>query len=402
MKEIPLTQGYVAIVDDQDFEVVNRHNWHARRNGNTAYAITNIGKGAARTSMFMHRLILGLSDPKVIVDHKNGCGVDNRRENIRICTPAENARNTRHFRGESLYKGVKRGSSKRRWLARIMVNGERIDLGYFDTEEQAALAYNMAAKLYFGEFACLNDVPPGTKMPDEYGRSARSNNKAGYRGVHRDGVGGKPWVAAITVKGCEITIGRFKTPEEAARAHDFVALKLKGEKAKLNFRDSVNMTEADAPKYKAEPLGACGYFGVYKDCKHYAAYISIDAKRVRIGVFRTAEDAARARDAAIVKHYGDGARLNFPGEQPIEVQPLDIKPKFTTDYLGVYARRDGRKFFVNFTVKGKQIYLGHFDTVEEAARARDAKVKELGLTVRLNFPDWRRANPATPPATDRQ
>ncbi|MGB9151637.1 MAG: HNH endonuclease [Alphaproteobacteria bacterium] len=105
----------------------------------------------------MHRLILGLSagDPRQI-DHINGDTLDNRDENIRICSAAENARNRGKNRNKIGYKGVKRAHKSARFTATIYVEGKNIHLGTRDTAEEAALLYDEAAIHHFGEFAHPN------------------------------------------------------------------------------------------------------------------------------------------------------------------------------------------------------------------------------------------------------
>ena len=149
--------------DDQDEAIVSRHMWHlVPSKGNTYYTHTNMRIDDKRTKFYLHRLILGLTNPKIMVDHKNHNGLDNRRENLRVCNGSQNHGNEQigkgyssRYKGVSLYKGPH--SHLRPWVARIQINKKRIYLGVFSTEEEAAQAYNTAALQYFGEFAFLND-----------------------------------------------------------------------------------------------------------------------------------------------------------------------------------------------------------------------------------------------------
>jgi len=159
MKLIPLTKGYEAIVDDEDFEELSRHKWHAKVHGRpgAVYAARYFHRNGKGITERMHRRIMqparGLD-----VDHVNGNGLDNRRSNLRVCTRSENCANSNgHSDRASRFKGVVAVHGGV-WRAKIEVNYRNIHLGRFATEEEAALAYNAAAVEHFGEFARLNEV----------------------------------------------------------------------------------------------------------------------------------------------------------------------------------------------------------------------------------------------------
>ena len=107
-----------------------------------------------------HRVIVGVTHPRVYVDHINHDGLDNRRVNLRVCSQAENQRNKVSKGGSSTYLGVSfqksRPNLRRRWRAKIEHKGKAIELGYFASEEEAARARDIAAQELFGEFANLN------------------------------------------------------------------------------------------------------------------------------------------------------------------------------------------------------------------------------------------------------
>jgi hypothetical protein len=159
MKTIPLSQGLVAIVDDDDFESLSAHRWYAHcPNGATWYAVRNGKVGEHRKRFYMHRVVL--SAPKgAIVDHIDGNGLRNTKSNLRICTYSENARNRIGVKtNPSGFKGVKRKPHlrKRPWVASIQTNKKVVHLGCFATPEEAARAYDEAALLFHGPFARLN------------------------------------------------------------------------------------------------------------------------------------------------------------------------------------------------------------------------------------------------------
>lgn len=156
-KEIPLTQGKVALVDDEDYESVNQYKWYANNDGKTFYARRNIPKGPRRQeTILLHRVILDA--PKdMTVDHINGDGLDCRRENLRLATKMENNHNHRHkSNNKSGYTGVFFRKDIEKWAASIGVENRRIHLGMFSSPEEAAYAYDKAAKVYYGEFARFN------------------------------------------------------------------------------------------------------------------------------------------------------------------------------------------------------------------------------------------------------
>lgn len=153
MKEIQLTRGYVALVDDEDFERVNAIKWHAQPNhAGIVYASANI----RHTRLKMHRFILGTHDG-LQVDHIDGDGLNNRRSNLRECLTIHNNWNTRKWRnGKSQFKGAWYDKRDEVWRSGIMCNGKKLYLGTFHNELDAARAYDWAASKLFGQFARLN------------------------------------------------------------------------------------------------------------------------------------------------------------------------------------------------------------------------------------------------------
>ncbi len=156
MKTITLTQGLIAFVDDEDYKELTVHKWRViwQPRQQAFSAVRADGRQIIR----MHRQIME-AQPGQDVDHINHNTLDNRRENLRICTHAENMRNMRNQRlrnGTSIYKGVSWYKQSCKWRAKITMKGHQYHLGHFTNEYDAALAYDTAARKMFGEFALTN------------------------------------------------------------------------------------------------------------------------------------------------------------------------------------------------------------------------------------------------------
>jgi hypothetical protein len=164
MKLIPVGKKIrkFAMVDDEDFEELNKYKWSlGGGKPNRRYVERTEYKNGKKCNIYMHRQILGLKKTEHWCDHKNGNTLDNRRENIRKCTPSQNRANTKMpsnnttgARGVSFFKNL----LQKPWRSRIDINHKRLELGYFKTKEEAAKQYNKFAKEYFGEFARLNTM----------------------------------------------------------------------------------------------------------------------------------------------------------------------------------------------------------------------------------------------------
>lgn len=150
---IPLTKGYEAIIDAADVSLVERWNWAARVKPNAVYAFRTSQRNGKKSDIKLHRFILS-APADLDVDHINGNGLDNRRENIRLATPSENMRNRGpNCRNTSGFKGVSFHKLTAKWESRIWSEGKQVVLGYFDTPELAHDAYVEAARRYHGAFA---------------------------------------------------------------------------------------------------------------------------------------------------------------------------------------------------------------------------------------------------------
>lgn len=182
MKQIPVSGGRAfALVDDEDYDALAGYTWSL--NGGRQYNLKHVQrhgqKGDPTSKVYMHRAILDVGHG-VHIDHVNGNPLDNRRENLRACTPSLNGANRKAPRmpKTSKYRGVSVAAKKARvknprfpvWVAQIKVkNLGGIHLGSHRSEEAAARAYDAAARIHFGEFARLNFPEPGERSALEVG-----------------------------------------------------------------------------------------------------------------------------------------------------------------------------------------------------------------------------------------
>jgi len=158
MKEIKLTQGKVALVDDEDYEYLNQWKWIANKSytREVHYVVRNKKIDGKWKQVRMHRLIM-YAPKGMHVDHKDRNGLNNQRSNLRICSNIQNCYNRGANKGgSSKYKGVCFCNTHRRWRARLMINGNAKMLGYFKTELEAGIIINIAARKYHGEFSRPN------------------------------------------------------------------------------------------------------------------------------------------------------------------------------------------------------------------------------------------------------
>jgi hypothetical protein len=161
MKTIQLTKGYTALVDDEDYESVSALKWQADVKPKTVYAIRATRKDdGTKTTQYLHRFIMGVTDRKLDVDHEDHNGLNCQRNNLRIATRSQNNANVHKRKGtSSQFKGVTWDKLKSKWQSRFRAGGQRKSLGYFNDEVQAAVAYDLAARERFGEFASCNFPP---------------------------------------------------------------------------------------------------------------------------------------------------------------------------------------------------------------------------------------------------
>lgn len=155
MKEIILTKGNVAIVDDEDYDEISKYKW---RTQGDSYAARDEWEFGVRKQIYMHREVMEAKD-KEVVDHINHNTLDNRRENLRVCAQVLNMANARiRSDNTSGYKGVTWYKRDKKWKAQLQYKGKNINLGTFESRHDAAKMYNFWAYDLFGEYALLNKI----------------------------------------------------------------------------------------------------------------------------------------------------------------------------------------------------------------------------------------------------
>ena len=151
-KLIYLTKGKVTVVDEDDYEELSKYKWYYHK----GYAVRMLppDEDKKRKMLFMHIQIIGKVDG-LQTDHINRDGLDNRKDNLRHATASQNQWNQGPRKGTSKYKGVSWSKIENQWCSQIQAN-KKIIIGYFDSETDAAKAYDEKSKELFGDFAYLN------------------------------------------------------------------------------------------------------------------------------------------------------------------------------------------------------------------------------------------------------
>lgn len=161
MKKIPLTQGKFALVDDEDYEAISKYKWRllSQPGKNTCYAVRTKWRPETKDcrDQRMHRQLLGITDSKTFVDHKDGNGLNNQKNNLRICTASQNLANARVSKSNSSgLKGVSWHKAAKKWQAYISFDKKRIHIGLFENINDAGAAYDKKAVQIYGAFAKTN------------------------------------------------------------------------------------------------------------------------------------------------------------------------------------------------------------------------------------------------------
>ncbi len=154
---VVLTRWHVAFFSPDDLEKVSGGVWYSDHRRDATYAARLTQTKNFRTKIYLHRLITGATKG-VTTDHIDGDGLNNRRENLRVCSNIENCRSRHKARGRSKFKGVLWNRQNQKWKANITIDSRLKHLGFFDDDVLAARAYDRAVQVYFGEFCMTNEA----------------------------------------------------------------------------------------------------------------------------------------------------------------------------------------------------------------------------------------------------
>lgn len=239
----------MALVDDSDYDYLMQWEWFAFKPRNYHYAEAKID-GKLQS---MHRFIMQ-PPPGVMVDHRNGVGLDNRRENLRLCNMSQNGANrTKRCDVTSEYLGVIKEQRRKKnadgsfheWItyrSELRSGDKAVYIGSYKIEEEAAMAYDITALKYHGEFASLNFPEKRDEYlqhGEEFLRDRVRKKGSMYRGVRWRAARNR-WIVYAFCNKTLYRVGSFIDEIEAAEAYDIKALSLWGDKAPLNFPEKIN------------------------------------------------------------------------------------------------------------------------------------------------------------------
>jgi len=226
--------GFKVLIDEDDYAAVSKYTWHVMKHKAEKEKLYYFSAGMKDpdtgdwVSIFLHRFVMGCKRGDGFkIDHKNHNTLDCRKENLRICTTAQNAQNTRVYRlKKDGFKGVRMDPKSGHWIARIQSpEGQRIMLGTYPTAEDAAKAYDRGALYYFKEFAVTNFPreqysPEDIETPNQAKPIPNKRNTSGYVGVVWKGRTHN-WLATyVTQDGKKHRLGTHKDPHDAYLARE--------------------------------------------------------------------------------------------------------------------------------------------------------------------------------------
>jgi hypothetical protein len=304
-------KNIIFLIDEEDYLKIKKYKW--------TLLITK-GKYYARTDIFMHREILNLKNGGgKVVDHIDRNGLNNMKSNLRICSKKQNSYNSRrNKKAFSIYKGVGKKKRYRGWRSLIHFEGKSYELGFYETEKEAAIAYDTKAKELFGEYAFLNFPKKSNKY--KYKNSKKIFfKKGGYTLVDKEDFN---------------NLSRYNWRLFESNNHKYAITCLllhrfiMGKNIPLNMCvDHINRNTLDNRKSNLRIIGfpdngrnkekfkgnyTSRYKGVslYRPQRKWIAYVSYKGKTRYIGLFNEEIEAALAYNNYVKKIFGSFAVLN--------------------------------------------------------------------------------------------
>ncbi|KIP28272.1 AP2/ERF family transcription factor [Bacillus thuringiensis] len=243
VKEISLQNDMLAIVDDEDYERVSQYNWSYFIHSGTQIRIQRYFDNKKKLSETLQSFILNQNSKEMIITFLDGNQLNFQKDNLKITDAKYISQKRKGNRNStSKYKGVSWDKIRKKWMSSIKNNEQTMYLGRYDSENDAALAYNKAAIEIFGEHAYQNKIGEDNSAEEiNVGKCLKPRRKSSvssnYRGVRKIN---NSWISQISKNRKLYHLGSFKNELEAARTYDKKAIELYGDKAILNFPEEVS------------------------------------------------------------------------------------------------------------------------------------------------------------------
>lgn len=328
MKELELYNAYnKCLVDDEDYEKFNGLKLYVRPTGYVRFTMNN-------KRHFIHRFILNVSK-EMFVDHKDGNPLNNQKSNLRICSKEFNNKNVKiNSKNISGYKGVHFSKNNRKWRANISFNNKIIYLGYFETPERAAQAYDEASKKYHDEFGVTNlelkerkpieilwkptkfddpNLKPGM-VPLGHGKYAYVDLDDYERVMKHSWCLTKDKYAQSTINKKSIKLHRFIMNCYDDKIVDHIDHNTLNNKKK-NLRICTILQNSYNTKYRKH--SSC-FKGVQKVNNKWRCVLRKNGQLINLGTFISEIQAAKIYDKYALKYFGEYAQLNFPKQGEIK------------------------------------------------------------------------------------
>lgn len=374
--------AFECLFDEEDAELVNQSTWHISQ----GYAVR------ALDSKPIHRVVMNVTDPMIIVDHINNNRMDNRRINLRIISRRLNAQNrTKKLNCSSQFIGVSWATSKKKWVSACNTGNRKNMSEQYDIEEHAAFAYNLMAKETLGPDAKINEI----SKPDNFIRHTRTFRKYDHH-LHHIKFRYNSYHVLIQKVGYDVYNKSFKTEHEAILNRD-------GELKKREVEREANIRSVPIHRNNdGIAIISCSFknakeviYSLVDDEDYYSimlasalettpnGYVKMRRQGKLLHRWLLSDKLKEHEDESVVVDHIDGNRRNNQRanlrivSQAINSRNTRKRKGSSSKYLGVIKRGD--KFKAHIKISHKQIRLGVYLTEELAAAARDHYIQENAL-----------------------